>query len=294
MLPLAPDYVIFYDGANQLGNAQSLVTAAGGVQSFTLEQALRGPRLFPDWWAAHSRFAKLANDFYQLYLAPVLDALRRPHYVFRFPPGITEAKPEIDDPKLPLGLSGFLPDLKTMKNATRAAGVPFMISTLVWLDGSELTPGNPDQAAIKALLKSMFWPLKPAEICRIIDFSNRTLREFAKSTDVGLLEIANEFPLDADLFADAYHMRPEGLKLLAWIGLQQFLPQLMQDLHNGNLGNTPEVSLRLPLPAGDEFSFDCRSRFEARTKALARARSISLKTMTVAAKGLLCAQLHLA
>ena len=281
VLPLAPDYVIFYDGANQLGNARSLGTAPGRVQGFTLEQALRGPRLLPDSWAAHSRFAKLVNDSYQLYLAPTLDDWRRPNYVFGFPAAINEAKPEIDDPNLPLGLSGFLSDLKTMTNATRAAGVPFMISTLVWLDGSELTPGNPDQAAIRALLKSMFWPLKPAEIRRLINFSNRTLREFAKSTDIGLLEIANEFPHDPDLFTDAYHMRPEGLKLLAWIGLQHFLPQLMQDLHNGKLGKTPEVSLRLPLPAGDDFPFDCRPTSEA----LAQARSIALESMTLGAEG---------
>ncbi len=156
-----------------------------------------------------------------------------------------------------------------------------MISTLVWLDGSELAPGNPDQTAIRALLKSVFWPLKPAEIRRLINFSNRTLRKFAKSNDIGLLDIANEFPLDPDLFGDAYHMRPEGLKLLAWIGLQQFLPRLMQDLRDGNLGRTPEVSVRLPLRAGDDFAFDCRPTPEA----MAAARVVPLPAMKRGSQG---------
>lgn len=281
VLPLAPDYVIFYDGANQLANAQSLVEAAADVQNFTLKEALRGPTLLPESWTIHSRLAKIANDTNRLYLAPVLDEWRRPNYVFSFPAKVNEANPDIDDPNLPLGLPGFLGDLRTMTNATRAAGVPFMISTLVWLDGSELTPGNPDQATIRALLKSMFWPLKPGEIRRLIDFSNRTLRKFAQINDVGLLEIADEFPRDADLFSDAYHMRPEGLKLLAWIGLQHFLPRLMRDLGNGKLGKTPEVSLRLPLPVGDDFLFDCRPT----PKAMAAARVVPLPALKRGSEG---------
>ena len=97
-----------------------------------------------------------------------------------------------------------------------------MISTLVWLDGSELAPGNPDQTAIRALLKSVFWLLKPAEIRRLINFSNRTLRKSAKSNDIGLLDIATNFRSTPICSATPITCVRKGSKLLAWIGLQEF------------------------------------------------------------------------
>ena len=261
VLPLAPDYIIFYDGANQLAGAQSFAGPDSNFQRYTLKELLGGQGLLPKALTARSRFAEILDDTYRLYLDPLLDDWRRPKHEFRFPDGIDETAPDIDSAKLPLGLVGFLRDLKSMTDATRAAGRPFAISTLVWLDGSELAFANPNQASIRALLKAMFWPLRPAEIRRLIDFSNRTLRKFAKANDLGLLDIAKEFPRDPDLFTDAYHMKPDGLKLLAWIGLQQFLPRLAEDLREDRLGKTQSVIFQ-GRSSGEEFAIRCRPSAE--------------------------------
>jgi hypothetical protein len=272
-LPLAPDYVIFFDGANQLENADLLIEPAARSHRPSTAEALDVPGPLPEWLALNSRLAKVLNDTYRLYLAPAMDDWRRPKYHFKFPEQVNETTPDVASADLPLALPGYLSDLKTMTALTRSAGVPFLISTTVWLDGSELEAGGaPDQAGIRALLKAMFWPLRSPEIRRLIDFSNRALRQFAKSNDIGLLDIAKNFPRDPNLFFDAYHMNPEGLKLLAWIGLQQFLPRLADDLRDGELRKSPPVSVHLPLTNGRDFFSECRPSAEA----LAHARDLSL------------------
>ena len=281
VLPLAPDYVIFYDGANQMGSAQSFAVSTASIQHFSLEELVKPRGPLPAFVAAHLRLAKIANDAFHIYVDPTLDDWRRPNYDFKFPAGVAEAKPDLSEPNLPLGLPVFLRDLETMTDDTRAAGVPFMISTLTWLDGSELTPGNPYQTKIRAQLKSIFWPLKPPEIRRLIDFTNLTLRQFAKSKGIGLLEIAEQYPRDPELFTDGYHMTPEGLKLLAWISLQHFLPRLAEDLHDGKLGKTRAVSVQLPMSDGDEFVPTCRPTPEA----MAAAKPVPLASMAVGSEG---------
>ena len=63
VFPLVPDHVIFYDGANQLSNARSLVTAAGRFKTLPSNKHCAGRRLLPTLWAARSRLVKVANDF---------------------------------------------------------------------------------------------------------------------------------------------------------------------------------------------------------------------------------------
>jgi hypothetical protein len=100
VLPLAPDYVIFYDGANQLGGARSFIgAAADSVRRYALTEVLNGRSLLPDSWTEYSRLAKVVNDTYRLYVGPALDDWRRPSYELRFPAGIDEAKPDIDSPE---------------------------------------------------------------------------------------------------------------------------------------------------------------------------------------------------
>jgi hypothetical protein len=70
-----------------------------------------------------------------------------------------------------------------------------------------------------------------------------------------LLDIAAQYPRDDNLFFDAYHMNPEGFKLLAWIGLQKFIPQLTLDLRDDKLARRPTISVHHPIVAGDGVEY---------------------------------------
>lgn len=281
VLPLAPDYVIFYDGANQLLSAQSFAISSHPIQRFSLEELTHSSGPLPIVLTAHLRIAALLNTAIQEDVAPILDKWRRPKYVFKFPPGIDESRPDLGNPNLPLGLTLYLSNLKRMVDDTRARGIPFTMSTTTWLDGSEPMGENPYRRQIQNMLKAQFWPLKSNEIRRLIDFSATALRQFAASNDVGLFDIAREYPHDAALFTDGYHMTPEGLKLLAWIDLQKFLPKLSQDLERGKLGKLPMVSVHLPLPNGESYAPHCRPV----PQLLATATSVPLASMKVGAQG---------
>jgi hypothetical protein len=276
VLPLAPDYVIFYDGANQLAGSERFVRSTVPLQRPSFTGLSSGPWLLPDFFIAHSRLARVADDTYKRYVDPALDEWKRPVYQFNFPAGIDEHNPTTESSDLPLGLPVFLQDLGVMADKTRAAGIPFMISSIVWLDGSELTArGDPNQAQIRVHLKSMFWPLRSPEIRRLIDFSNLTRRKFADSKGIDYLEIADGYPRDPNLFTDAYHMNPEGLRLLAWISLQRFIPRLSQDLRDKKLGKARRVSVQLPPPVGVKFESNCHPTPEMMT----HARVLELSSM---------------
>ncbi|MBV9516603.1 MAG: SGNH/GDSL hydrolase family protein, partial [Hyphomicrobiales bacterium] len=233
VLPLDPDYVIFFDGANQLGGSDALVHAQGPIQREKLEYAISARRLFPQWLASHSKVASLINDAYDLY-APRRKKKKRPAYVFAFPDNVDENAPNITRDDLPLGMTAYIRDVQGMAQDARAAGAHFYMSTPFWLDGSELTDrNNPHIAFIARYLRSVFWPLNPSEIRRLIEFQTRALREVARNGNIPLLDIAADFPHDPNLFSDAYHVNEVGEPLLAWIALRRFLPSFTADVGAG-------------------------------------------------------------
>src|SRR5262249_40216228 len=108
VLPLAPDYVIFYDGANQLLSAQSFALSNKTFQHFTTDELTKADRPFTLFWTEHLRLAKIVNEVYLRYGESFVDDWRRPNYKFMLLPGVDEHEPSLSNPNLPLGLPVFL------------------------------------------------------------------------------------------------------------------------------------------------------------------------------------------
>jgi len=230
VLPLRPDIVVFYDGANQLSIARDLLKAARPIDRAAHQQ---GPavRSIPVWLTAYSRLAALL----EVYLARAKQQARarepKPDYVLAFKPDFHEDHPDVTRSDLPLEMSTFLHDVSVMIDDTRAAGVPFVMATLPWLDGSEGTkPSDPRYMYILQQLDTTFWPLRSADLRRLIELQNRLLREFAAEKHVPLLDVAEHYPRNPDLFIDLYHHTFDGDRLLAWIMLQELIPTVRQTM----------------------------------------------------------------
>jgi hypothetical protein len=279
VLPLDPDYVIFFDGANQLGGSDALIRAQGPIKRQKFEDAIAARHPFPRWITAHSKVASLVDRVYDLFAPQSTDSEIAPTYQFGFPGGVDENEPDIAQPDLPLGLSGFVKDVRGMAADSRAAGAHFFMSAPFWLDGSEL-PDAKDRhfALIASHLKSIFWPLKPSEIRRLIDFQTRVLRRVAESDKIPLLDIAADFPRDPTLFNDAYHTNPAGVPLLGWIALQRFLPSFAADIAIGAEHQQIKAGFQPPRRAALGY-FVYRPQCHAPEESVAKAKPLSMDRM---------------
>ena len=74
-----------------------------------------------------------------------------------------------------------------------------------------------------------------AQVQRLSDFQQRVFRAYAARYDLLYLDSAAMYPLDPQLFADAVHMTPAGLRLKAWIDLQLLIPWLEREIDSGHL-----------------------------------------------------------
>ena len=174
----------------------------------------------------------------------------------------------------------FVRDVKQMIVDSRTAGTRFTMSTLPWLDGSELEkPNEPRYVNIIGQLNSTFWPLRSADLRRLIELQNRVLRRLADAQAVPLLDVADLYPRDPDLSLDLYHHNLDGIRLHAWIALQQFLPILQHDLEHGLLSSI-QADSREPTRPTDLRSFVVHPQCGPTEQMLSRARIIQARTIT--------------
>jgi hypothetical protein len=59
---------------------------------------------------------------------------------------------------------------------------------------------------------------------RMAAFENAVFRSYARTYGLAYLPMAESFPHDPDLFGDAIHLTERGLRLQAWLFLQQLVP----------------------------------------------------------------------
>ena len=229
VLPLAPDYVIYYEGANDILVGPELLDSDGRFAGYPRQE------LFPATWVQFSSLAKVINDFYRFRIAPVRTEWRRSNVKLMFPNGVDENAPDIDRRDLPGRLPIVLDRLRHISALSEKSGVRFLMSSFLWLNGSEpeIVSDKTRYLGILSLVNQRFWPLSPPDIRRLVDFQNRVFQRFAASENLDFMDIAGTFPRNPNLFEDAIHFTAEGVRVQAWVALAQFLPRFKRDLERG-------------------------------------------------------------
>jgi hypothetical protein len=74
------------------------------------------------------------------------------------------------------------------------------------------------------------------------DFQNRLFQAYVAKRRALYLPLSEAFPRDIDLFSDPVHIGEPGLRLQAWILLQQLVPWLEARLADGRLPRRMLVS----------------------------------------------------
>jgi len=239
VLPLRPDLVLYYEGANQFELAplvKNLPARPPGDQ-----QGREGT--VADWLREASGWSALARRGRALFgMTEVTEGggePPKPDYKLEWPRGVDEADPDIASPDLPVNLPVIVADLDRMHKELAAVGSEFAVASFMWLarEGMVLNPLR--NRLIYDYLNVNHFPFRYRDIARLAAFQNRVFAKYAATRGVPFIDIVRYMPFDPDLFADAIHNTQPGINLRAWIVLQQLVPIIEARLASGAWPKSP-------------------------------------------------------
>jgi hypothetical protein len=287
LLPLDPDLVVYYEGANQFAAANQLVSSRiPPREQIDAKEAIAAHKV-PQWIRSHFATGDLLDRALNRF-NPVGEPVR-PFYRLQWPQGVDEQHPDVSSPNLPLQLSDIIKDLDSIRNSTDSIGARMMLCSFVWLaqDGMPLSPTRHEH--IYRQLNTVLWPLRYADIRRLADFQNRVLQRYASARRIAFIDVAARMPQDPNLFTDAIHMTETGERLKAWIVFQQLAPMIRRQLD----------ARELPRPAGKNLpappafvATGMSTRCEPPRQVSRVAGAISLDTISLAYAAASIARVH--
>jgi len=218
VLSVDPDLVVYYEGSND----------------FAPGKALKLPETLPA--APKETFrSRGKSEEYSALAVRVFDlALKltgrggfepwKPRYPFKWVDGIAEDAPDISKPKLPMDQQVIVNNLEAAQSAAASNGTELAIASFVWMVYPGMRLDMTRHLVLYRYLNQTYFPATYAHMRRTADFQNRVFLAFTRAHGLTYLPMAEAFPPDPDLFGDAIHMTERGLRLQAWIYLQQLIP----------------------------------------------------------------------
>lgn len=248
LLPVDPDMVIFYEGANQFWPGQVLSYQDSG--SYRKPTATyRNRTAAEDYFALVRRIVRLAERL----RAGDGGEPEKPASTVNWPAGVDEFDPPLDSTNLPMDLPAMVRDLDTIRTALDGIGSELVISSFVWIVHGGMRLDVDRDFTLHDYLNRSYWPVTYSEMRRLADFQNRVFEKYARTKELPFVDVAAEFPQDPALVVDAVHFRDPGLVLQGWIYLQRLIPLIEERLATGRLPRAREKT-RSAHPAFDQPS----------------------------------------
>ncbi len=244
LLPLDPDLIIYYEGANQFPTVTEMVSPHVSPREEIEPQDPIVRHKVPELIRANLKIGDLLDR--ALNRMNSVSEPPKPAYRLTWPAGVDEANPDVDNPNLPLQLPIIVKDLDSIRNSLKSIGGQLVLSSFAWLakDGMALSPGR--HQYIYQQLNTKLWPLRYADIHRMVDFQNRVYRRYAATRGIPYLDDVALMPPDPDLYEDAVHMTQTGERLRAWIVFQELAPIIRDRIESGQLPRARGTNLPPP------------------------------------------------
>jgi hypothetical protein len=256
VLPLAVDYVVYYEGKNQL-LPETLLRHAAVEGEFTLGQPPAGTLLKAQQDGGATAYSAVARYFDTATRSrqPLGEAEGKPTQHVEFPAGCESGDFPLDRAGEVLALGEIGADLQTIYEAVQAARGQLVLCTFAWLVDDGLTYDPILGEHIKADLDGAYWPLSYGTIRRAVDVQNRFFAAFARQRGLDLIDIAGTLPADPLLYIDAVHHTEMGVRLKAWVYFVALTRILERDLQRQRVpqpdarvdGTHPNIRPGIPL-----------------------------------------------
>jgi hypothetical protein len=220
--PTRPDLVVYYEGGNDLDlhTVVKDVPSARPAPGDPLERWLR-------WASSFSALARRAQNLVDGKEWP------RPDYKIDWPAGLDEFDPDITRPDLPVHLSEIVHNLDSIRSDLSSVGSEFSVASFHWLAKDGLVVNAGRQQAILQSLNIMYFPFRYRDLERLTAFENRVFAKYDAMHGQPFIDVAKYMPYDPNLFSDGIHNTPAGVRLRAWIELQQLVPLIEARLADG-------------------------------------------------------------
>ena len=265
VLPLRPDLVVYYEGANQFDMSGMLSGMPAAKPSRPDETVTEGR--WSRWLRAASHRLALARRL-QAALGLTGNPGRgeewpKPDYKLVWPAGLDVVDPDLARRDLPVNLTTILADLDSVRATLASIDAELVLSSYQWLarDGMVVDPIR-NKALLEHLNISRF-PFRYRDIERVAAFQNLVFAKYASVHGLAFLDVAGQIPKAPDLFTDAVHLSYGGVRLHAWIVLQGLVPLIENRLAKGawpkpmqEAGKPPPGLLFMP----EELLFNCKGR----------------------------------
>ena len=247
---LRPDLVVYYEGGNQLElstvvkDVPKAVPRPGGVLAGWLRDL-----------ADHSALARRAEGFVDIPEWP------KPAYEISWPEGLDEFDPDLRRGDLPVNLNTIMGDLDSIRADLAKVDGELAVASFHWMakDGLVLNAGR--HKPIIEGLNVTYFPYRYRDLERLTNFENRVFKKYAAAHGLPFIDVAGHMPHDPELFSDAVHNTPQGVRLRAWIVFLQLVPIVEQRLASGAWPKpVPAMADRHPafMTPPRRITFDCK------------------------------------
>lgn len=243
IVPVEPDLVVYYEGANQFWPNQMV--------------RVDDTRVYEQPKMTYVKRTVL-EDYFDLVRRSltIVDRVqarggyepRKPASRVIWPDGVSESDPEVHSPKLPMDLPNIVACLDKIRAALAPIHAELVLSSFVWVVHRGMRVDVDRDLTLFNYLNHVYWPYTYAEMRRLADFQNRVFEKYAQAHSVPFMDLARDFPQDPALAGDAIHFRYEGLSLQAWIYLQRLIPLIEARIADGRLPRAAQ-SIRDAHPA---------------------------------------------
>src|SRR5262249_7912798 len=216
------------------------------------------------WLRSMSRYSALSRRLESLVglvgLSEGTRELAKPSYELVWPKDVDEFDPDLGNPNLPVNLTTIQRDLDRMRADLAEVGGELAVSSFIWMvkDGMIVDPIR--NRNLWEFLNLQYYPFRYKDIERLAAFQNRVLAKYAAVHGLTFLKVAENMPLDPDLFADALHDNFHGMRMQAWVMLQQIVPLTERRLASG-VWPKPAAAMGKHHPAFEakprEMTIDC-------------------------------------
>jgi hypothetical protein len=263
--PMRPDLVVYYEGANQF-ELSTVVKNTPATGSLARRRDAGTDGVVASWLRNASRYLALARRAQALMgLVELPEGGRewpKPDYAINWPQGLDEFDPDLDRPDLPINLGVILRDFDRMRGDLAAVDGELALSSFLWMvkDGLVLNPIR--NRLILDDLNVHHFPFRYRDMERLATFQNRVFAKYASRRGLSFIDVASAMPFDPDLFADAIHNTYPGIRMQAWVVLQQLVPIVEKHLASGAwpkpvpvMGNVHPAFAVEPR----QITFECKS-----------------------------------
>jgi hypothetical protein len=233
--PVDPDLVVYYEGANQFAPSEQLRMPAASLPRPTI--TFRKRSASEDYSAVVRRVLTAAS----LLSGGGGGEPAKPRYPTIWPPDVDERNPDVTHVPLPMSLDAVLRNFDAMRASLAGAGGELAVSSFIWLVYPGMVLDLTRHLTLHRYLNDTYWPSSYAHLRRMADFQNRLFASYAARYGLVFLDVAGDFPRDPDLFGDAIHMTQEGLRLQAWIYLQELVPVIDARIRAGSWPRPPRA-----------------------------------------------------